>query len=127
MKLSNVCLFVSTILALALSGCTSTESSARSNYDFSKIDKIAVVDVVGRVKNEGIKNQISDLFTMELLKKGYTPIERSQVQTILKEHEFQQSEITTTADAVKAGRILNVPVAMIVNVPQFKDKMYVHA
>ncbi|MHC4123863.1 MAG: CsgG/HfaB family protein [Planctomycetota bacterium] len=123
MKSFSVCLAVSAILVLAVSGCTSTESTARLNYDFSKIDKIAVVDVVGRVKNEGIKNQISDLFTMELLKKGYTPIERSQVQTILKEQDFQKSEITTAEDAVKAGRILNVPVAMIVSVPEFKDKM----
>jgi uncharacterized protein YcfJ len=64
---------------------------------------------------------------MELLKKGYSPIERAQVHVLLKEQEFQASAITSEEDAAKAGRILNVPVVLIVNVPEFGADIQVTA
>jgi outer membrane lipoprotein SlyB len=70
-----------------------------------------------------VKNQISDFFVMELLKKGYTPVERRQVQALLKEHEFQASDVTSNEDAARAGRILNVPVVMLVNIQMYKEDM----
>jgi hypothetical protein len=58
---------------------------------------------------------------MELLKKGYTPIERSQVQILLNEQKFQASDITSKVSVARAGEILNVPVVLFVNVPKFKE------
>jgi len=104
-------------------GCHSTQSTAKAGYDFTQIDKVAVLDVTGKLKSEAAKNQIADFFTMELLKKGYSPIERMQVQTILKEQQFQASEETSTEEAVKAGRIVNVPVVMLINIPNFTEEM----
>jgi hypothetical protein len=119
---------ISVMLALAAAGvmvwgCASGESYFRAGYDFSKVDKVAVIDVVGEVRGNAAKNQISDFFVMELLQKGYAPVERAQVQTLLKEQDFQASDITSTEDAARAGRILNVPVVMIVNIPEFGEKM----
>lgn len=109
--------------SLLLYSCQSTESYSRSGFDFSSIDKVAVLDVQGKLKSEAAKNQIADFFTMELLKKGYSPIERSRVQAILKEQEFQASESTTSDEAVKMGEILNVPVVMMVSVPEFSENV----
>jgi hypothetical protein len=60
---------------------------------------------------------------MELLRKGYMPIERAQVQSLLEEHEFQASDLTTDEGAARAGRILNVPVVLVVNIPNFEEEM----
>ena len=108
---------------LFMGGCTSAESYSRADFDFSKIDKIAVIDVVGEIGGEAAKNQVSDFFVMELLKKGYSPIERAQVHTLLVEQEFQASAVTSDHDAVQAGRILNIPTVLIINVPKFNEKM----
>lgn len=104
-----------------LMGCSTAESYSRQGYDFYQIDKVAVVDVIGPVGGEAAKNQIADFFVMELLKKGYSPIERSQVQILLNEQKFQASDITSGEDMARAGEILNVPVVMFINVPKFKE------
>lgn len=111
--------------ALLVAGCASSEgeSYATAGYDFSSLNKIAIVEVIGRVYGDTVKNQISDFYTMELIKKGYTVIERSQVQSVLKEQEFQASDITTNEGAAQAGKVLNVPAVMLINIPKYKEKM----
>jgi hypothetical protein len=108
---------------LVVSGCASGkgESYARAGYDFSQIEKVAVIDVTGAIQGDAAKNQIADFFAMELLKRGYTPVERAQVQSILKEQDFQASDITSVENAAEAGRILNVPTALIVNIPEYDE------
>jgi hypothetical protein len=113
--------------SVLLGGCTTTESSYRKGYDFYQIDKVAVVDVLGPVGSEAAKNQIADFFVMELLKKGYSPIERSQVQVILNEQKFQSSDITSVEGVAKTGEILNVPVVLIINVPKFREEITISA
>lgn len=118
------------LTAMAVAGCASSdvESQAVAGYDFSSLDKIAIVDVTGRVYGEAVKNQISNLFTMALMKKGYTFIERKDVKAILKEQEFQASDLTTDAGAARAGQILNVPAVIMIDIPKYKgEKMEMSA
>ena len=103
-------------VAVLAVGCATGESFVRQGYDFSGIDKVAVVEVAGDVAGEATKNQVADFFSIELMKKGYTPVERRQVQAILKEQKFQRSDLTSAEGAAAAGRILNVPAVMIVNI-----------
>jgi len=98
-----------------IGGCA--ESSARVGYDFSQVYKIAVVDIVGKIDSEAARNQIADIVGRELLRKGYAPVERSQVITILNEQKFQRdASATPEQDAVKAGQVMNVPTVIIINV-----------
>lgn len=121
MKTVYICVLMSSVVIL--NACSSGESYFRAGYDFDRVNKIAVVDVVGPVGGDAAKNQISDFFIMELLKKGYAPVERAQVQSLLKEQDFQASEITVAEGAAQAGKILNVPAVLVVNVPEFDDKI----
>ena len=104
------------VLACLAAGCTSAESYVRPGYDFAKIQKVAILEVLGDVAEETSRNQISDYFAMELVKRGYTVVERQQAQSLLKEQKFQTSGVTPEEDAVKAGRMLNVPAVFIANV-----------
>jgi len=117
------------MVALLVAGCASSEgeSYAAAGYDFSSLNKVAIVEVTGRVYGDAVKNQISNLFTMELMKRGYTIIERSQIQSILKEQEFQASDITTNEGAAKAGAVLNVPAVLLIDIPKYKEKMEMSA
>ena len=113
------------IAVLFIGGCSSgrAESHSRAGYNFSMIDKVAIVAVEGAVKSEPAKNQIADLFWMEFLKKGYAPVERAHVRAFLEKQEFQTSELTTEAGAAEAGKILNVPAVLIISIPHFGDEI----
>jgi hypothetical protein len=122
MKTVSVCVFVG-FLAM-ISGCRATgESYYQTGYDFCKISKIAVLDVTGPDLSDAAKNQIAGFFAMELLKKGFAPVERAQVQSLLAEQKFQVSGQTSTNDAAKAGRILNVPAVILVNIPVYDENI----
>ena len=109
--------------ALMVAGCATSksESYAMAGYDFGKLEKVAIIEVTGRVYGDAVKNKISDMFTMELMSRGYKVIERANVQKILKEQQFQASGVTSDQDAAKAGKILNVPAVMMINIPKYGD------
>jgi hypothetical protein len=113
------------LTALAASGCATieAESQAVAGYDFSSLDKVAIVEVTGRVYGEAVKNQIANMFVMELMQRGYTVIERSQVKELLKEQEFQASDISSNEGAAQAGKILNVPAVMLIDIPKYAEQM----
>jgi len=119
-------LCVCTLLAVVVAGgCASQkgESYARAGFNFSSLEKVAVLDVSGAVRGDAAKNQIADFFSMELIRRGYTPVERAEVQKLLKEQEFQASDITSEAGAARAGEVLNVPAVLLVNIPTYKEEM----
>jgi len=120
----TVCICV-LLTGLVVGGCATGkgESYSRAGFNFSTLDKVAVLEVSGAVRGDAVKNQIGDFFSMELMKRGYTPVERAQVQALLKEQEFQSSGVTSDQDAAKAGRILNVPAVMLINIPTYKEEI----
>lgn len=122
--MKNAC-FTILMAALLAGGCASSEgeSYATAGYDFASLNKVAIVEVTGRVYGEAVKNEVANMFTMELVKKGYAVIERAEVQPLLKEQEFQSSDITTNEGAALAGRVKNVPAVMLINIPKYKERM----
>ena len=120
----TVCVCV-LLAALFVGGCASSkgESFCLVGFNFAELDKVAILEVTGAVQGDTVKNQIGTFFEMELMKRGYSPIERSQVQVLLKEQEFQASDITSNTGAAKAGEVLNVPAVMLVNIPKYKEEM----
>ena len=119
-KKKNILPIVAIAISLPLlfvGGCATGESYAMTGYNFPQIDKVAIADIFGDIRGDTAKNQISDYFGMELLKKGYPLIERSQVQSVFKEQAFQQEGIWTNPEnAAQAGRILNVPAVLVANI-----------
>lgn len=117
------------IALLIIGGCASGagESFSRAGYNFSMVDKIAIVAIEGAVTSEPAKNQIADLFAMELLKKGFAPVERTQVKALLEEQQLPVSELTSEVGAAEAGKILNVPAVLIINIPHFGEETSITA
>ena len=115
--------------SMCVGGCASSEgeSYALAGYDFGRLDRVAIVEVTGRVYGDAVKNQIGNMFVMELMKRGYGVVERTEVQAVLKEQEFQASDITSDQDAARAGQILNVPAVILVSIPKYKEKMEMSA
>ncbi len=121
MKTISVYALVTTVLLVSIIGCSSGggESSFRVGYDFGGLDKIAIVAVEGSVKSDLARDQVADIFAMELLRKGYAPVGRAQVKALLRERELETADLTTVEAATEAGLILNVPVVLVVDIPHF--------
>ena len=92
--MKTTCLVILLSVYVIAGGCAVGESYTKAGFDFGKLDKVAIIDVEGAVRGEAAKNQVGDFFVMELLKRGYSPIERAQVQTLLKEQKFQVSDVS---------------------------------
>ena len=113
------------LLALLLGGCASVSGSGAHNatYDFATIERTAVVSVRGVGNNEAVRAQIASMINQALLAKGYSPIERSQIQDVRKEQEFSRSEVTDASNAAAFGRVLNADTVVLVNIPKYDSKM----
>ena len=99
------------MIAVALCGCTSVDGVVTQDYDFAQVKYVAVVDVVGQLRGgEAQRNEVADFFDMELMRRGYQPIERAQVKSLLREHEFQTSDLTREEGAATVGCAL-IPTA----------------
>ena len=118
-----ISILVLTAAVFTVAGCSSGESYHRLDYDFSTLDRVAVAEVAGGPDSELARNQIGDFFVGELLKKGYAPVERAQVQTLLKEQDFQVSDLTSAENVARAGEILNVDAILVVNIPKFGQEI----
>jgi len=116
------------IAVLMIGGCySSQESSFRAGYDFTALEKVAIVAVEGTVKSETARDQIADFFAMELLEQGYAPVGRAQVRASLKEQESESKDLTTTEGAVEVGLILNVPAVLTISIPHFGPEISITA
>jgi len=112
---------------MLVAGCASDESYVKAGFDFSALDRVAVVNVQGDLKTDAAKNQIADLFEAELIKKGYTLMERTQAQTLLKEQQLQTLDLAAPRDAARAGFILDVPAVLVIDIPELGEEMTITA
>lgn len=106
------------VLVLAV-GCASGESYVSPGFDFSSVQRVAVVDVQGSLPSRGARNFIGDHFAMEFVKRGYETADRNQADALLEEQKFQRSDLTSAEGVARAGRILNVDAVVVVNVAEF--------
>jgi len=118
-----------TVLLLVVGCHSQRESSFQSNYDFSRVNKVAIVSVEGAVQSELAKDEIADFFAIELLEQGYAPMGRAQVRATLAEQQAEDEMInlSTPEGAVEAGILLNVPVVMTIRIPHFGDEISITA
>jgi hypothetical protein len=118
------------IAVLLVAGCRSHQkSSFRVGYDFSGVNKIAIVSVEGAVSSEVARDEIADFFSIELLEKGYAPMGRAQVRALLADQETEDeiTNLSTPEGAVEAGKALDVPAVLTVKIPHFGDAMSISA
>jgi hypothetical protein len=131
-----LCVLAAGLLLLSSASCgmmsrSSQKSSFRVGYDFSGVNKVAIVAVQGSLKSETAKDQIADFFAIELLEQGYAPVGRAQVRASLAdlasgskgEEQEVPKDLTTNEAAVEVGRMLKVPAVLTVNIPHFGEEI----
>jgi hypothetical protein len=121
-------IYVLLMSTLLMSGCISGTGSYQSNYDFSSIEKVAIVSVEGEVTSEAAQNQIANFFAMELLDKGYSPITLSQVKVKVRAVEEELGVNLSQPEAqTDIGKALNVPAILVVDTPYYNEEIFIIA
>lgn len=103
-------------IAVISFGCATGESVVSPRFSEVRPDRVAVVDITGDIRGDLAKNQVEDYLSMEMMRKGYGIVERSRVQSVLDEQDFQVSDRTTQAEAAEIGRIMNIPAVLLLDV-----------
>lgn len=116
-QLRILCLFLMVVFA---NGCVSSQSFVKPGVNFNNYKRIAVVSFDSVTGSAATENEIADLFGMELLRRGFNLIERTQVDKLLNEQGFQASDYTTPENAAKLGRILNVQAIILGNISAYE-------
>ncbi len=114
------------ISVLMLIGCMTISSrqslppdtSLSPNFMSQSIKKIVVLVQAG---NNVPQRRIEDEFISSLLQKNYQVVSRSDLERLMEEMSFQHSHITDN-DAVRIGKMLNVPAVLIVAVTDSQTK-----
>jgi hypothetical protein len=104
--------------AFALAGCSSTQAKGYLNpsYDLARVDRVAVVDGNNPTFAATTRQQLVDAFEFEFLQRGWNPVERGNIQSVLDELDFQGKDFTGPDERKQLGHILNVPALAIVNI-----------
>jgi len=107
-----------------LFGCAHTPKSdiqmyVKQGVDWPQYKRVAVVGFEDDPSTRGSGNEIADLIGFELLKRGYSVVERSKVGLILKEQSMGLSDIIDPATAAEVGNILGVRALVIGTVTKY--------
>ena len=120
--MKNIVLLLSLISVGLLTGCATGKSYSHPGYSAEKIGKVAVV-VHSEVLDDVQKREIGDLFSMEILNRGYIVIDRGNLDQLMTEVSFQnESGVTSEADKSKLA-VKNIKTMMVVNVSEFGENM----
>ncbi len=127
-KITLPLLFV--FLGIMLSSCGSTATIVmKQNYDFSKIKRIAVIDFKDSPNYPNSGSIVSELFAKYLLMTGFNIIEREQMDTLLREHNLQLTnlmdpETITQFKLLGIDAIVTGSIPMVVPQQNFYDAGY---
>lgn len=124
--MKKLSIFSFVLIITMLVGCATTSDTVISPAFYqNQPSRIGIVEVTGDIRGGANKNQVSDFFAMELMRRGYEVIERERVQSVLSEQDFQASDRTSPAEAAQMGQVLNVPAVAMVDVRVDDEKISV--
>lgn len=127
MKQKSKALFIWIIVLLMGSSCAKrypiypmTISNIDPVYELSNVEHIAVMPFASSPDNPLSGPIISDLIITFFLKDTtFTMIERNQIESVINELNFQQSDITAKKNIVKLGRMLGADLMVFGNVGRY--------
>ena len=110
------------VTAAILTGCATGNSFVRPGHNFKETGRVAVLTNSSVLTDEQ-KKEIADLFSMEMLKRGYDVVDRANLDQIMTEVSFQNESGLTSSDGRSKLAVKNIKATVLVNVTEFGDKV----
>jgi hypothetical protein len=101
------------LISIFISGCA-PNMAIKPGYDFSGIKRIAVLNFDGEKGSAA-----ADIFILELMKKGFDVIERSRIESIIKEQDLGASGLIEPSTAKSIGKIFGVDAIITGSIIQY--------
>lgn len=105
-----------------LVGCQSAVITIRSNYDFNKIRRTALLNFEDFPKMENSGELVSSIFEKYLLKSGFELVERRKLKQLLQEGHLETSGMVETETAKKLGKLLGVDALFLGTITVFSPQ-----
>lgn len=106
------------IIISVFCGCAYQQVAIKKGYDFSKIKRVAVVGFSGYSNFRNSGDVVADEFIMQLINKGFSVIERSRIDVLMRERQIRQMDSETAKDI---GKILGVDVIITGSVIKYVE------
>ena len=114
-------------LLLLFFGCA-PPTAIRKEYDFTKINRIGVLEFTGYGGEINSGNAVSDEFVRQLIFRGLDVIERERLESLLREQHLATAKLLDPETVKELGRLSGVD-ALITGtvtryIPERKDTIY---
>ena len=106
------------LAVLALSACATATVAIKSDFDFKRVKRVAVVGFTDYGNQPGSGETLSGAFEQGLLLAGYDLVERAQVDKILREKKLSASDPKA---AKEIGRLLGVDALLLGRITDFRE------
>lgn len=104
--------------ALALGACATATVAIKSDFDFSRVKRVAVVGFSDYSNQPGSGESLSGAFEQELLAAGYNLVERSQVDKLMREKKLSAGDAKA---AKELGRLLGVDALLLGRITDYRE------
>ncbi len=95
-------------LSIFMKYCATGEEYLKPGADFSRYSRLAVLPLTDYFNSPGSGQQVADIISFELLKRGFSVIDRANTQKILSEQKLSLSGVLDETSILAVGRILGV-------------------
>ena len=111
-----------------LSSCAVQSVIIKPGYDFSSIKRVAVIDFKDAAYYPNSGSMAAELFVKYLLKTGYNVIERSELDSILREYNLSAQGIIDRSQTKEFGKIAGVDAIITGSIPTavFEREYYIN-
>ena len=119
-------MFLTSGVFLLMAGCV-PRVAIRSDYDFTGIRRVGVLNFVNYLSFENSGSAVADEFVRQLVMEGYDVVERGRIDELLREEKLSPAEISGE-EAQKLGKRLGIDVLISGTVtrylPEVNDYIY---
>ncbi len=95
------------LLIVSIAGCAHSSVIRQANYDFKKIQRVALMKFPDFPGVPGSGEVVTSLFEQSLLTAGYQIVERRHIESVLKESYLGSTGAIDSSNALEIGKLLN--------------------
>lgn len=123
----STCLLIARLIVLTASfmlvACSTPSAVTSPHYNPEKYARVAVIAIPEQPDiNPGLLRRIEDSCNMEIMKKGYSVVSRSDIARVMNELNFQKMSLTDQSTKVtQVGKILKVPGIVLASVNNVRE------
>lgn len=104
--------------ALALGACGKAAVAVKSDFDFARVKRVAVVGFSDFSRHPGSGETVSGAFEQALLSAGYDLVERGEVEKVMREKKLSAADMKA---ARTVGRLLGADALLFGRITDFRE------